>query len=99
MKNFLHATLVAGMLAAAVIGVTGVAAAESASSTTVGTTISRLASKGYRVLVFRVGSAPIDQCSVSRVRPGSTLTRTVPGTGSDHATSVVSKSVYLDLVC
>ncbi len=98
MKYFVQTTLVAGMLAAAALGLAGPAAAESAGSTAVGATISKLASNGYRVLVNRVGDAPLAQCTVSQVRPGATYTRRTPGL-RDELVTTVTKSVYLDVVC
>jgi hypothetical protein len=99
MKNLCLTTLVAGVLASAALGLAGPAAAESRGSTSVGSTISKLAANGYRVTVSRVGSAPIDQCTVSQVRPGSTFSRTVPGLGDEGVSMVTSKTVYLDVVC
>jgi hypothetical protein len=114
MKNSLYTTLVAGTLAAATLGPAGdatavpadsspgTASAAPASPASVGSTISKLASKGYRVIVNRVGTASPDQCTVSQVRPGHTYTRRdhgVPGAGDDIVTTVISRTVYVDTTC
>jgi hypothetical protein len=114
MKNFLYTTVVAGSLAAATLGLAGGATAVPVDSppgaasgaptspTSVGTTISKLAAKGYRVIVDRVGSLPTPHCTVSQVRPGQTYSRRdsgAPGAGDDIVTTVISRTVYVDLTC
>lgn len=64
--------------------------------------MSQLRSQGYQVIVNRVGTAPLDQCTVSAVRPGQTFSRTdsgAPGAGADIVTTVTSKTVYVDVAC
>jgi hypothetical protein len=55
------------------------------------------------VIVNKVGSAPLDQCLVSAVRPGQTYSRTdsgVPGAGGDDLVSTVTdRTVYVDVRC
>src|SRR5262245_11710148 len=110
MKYSVYTSLVAGALAVAMLGLVadaaaapadssrGAASAAPASPTSVGTTISKLASRGYRVIVNRVGTA--DQCIVSQVRPGQTYSRRDHGTpGEDLVTTVTSRTVYVDLTC
>jgi hypothetical protein len=99
MKTLLNTALVVGALGVAVVGVAGPAIAESPGSTAVGTTIGKLAAKGYRVIVHRVGDAPTDQCSVGQVRPGQTFTSVAPGAGNDNVAMVTSRTVYVDVVC
>jgi hypothetical protein len=114
MKNLVHTTLVAGALAAATLGLAGGATAVPADSspgaapgapaspTSVGTTINKLAAKGYRVIVHRVGAAPPDQCTVNQIRPGQTYFRKdhgAPGAGDDIVTTVISRTVYVDVTC
>jgi hypothetical protein len=50
----------------------------------------------------KTGNAPLQTCTISAVRPGPTITRMdsgVPGAGTDHTTTVVSRTVYVDLTC
>lgn len=64
--------------------------------------ISRLQSDGFQVVLNRIGTAPLSQCTVGAVRPGQTFTRTdsgTPGAGDDIVTTVINKSVYVDLNC
>jgi hypothetical protein len=48
----------------------------------VNATVSQLQAQGFQVIVSRVDTATVNQCTVSAVRPGQTFTRTdsgVPG--------------------
>jgi hypothetical protein len=70
------ATIATAGLAAATIAL---ARAVSAAPTDVGTAqeaVNSLQAQGFRVIVHKVGSALLDQCSISAVRPGQTCTRT-----------------------
>jgi len=55
------------------------------------------------VIINKVGSAPLAQCSVSAVRPGQTYSRTdsgVPGAGGDDlVTTVTDPTVCVDVRC
>jgi hypothetical protein len=68
-------------------------------------TVESLQAEGFRVIVNKTGSAPLEQCTVSGVRPGQTYTRMeseVPGPsdrGVGIVTTVTGKTVYLDVSC
>lgn len=94
---------------AAAIGLCGAAlapaafaAADEESATEV---ISRLQQQGYTVNIDKVGTAPIDQCTVTSVRNPQTITQLVPfagpGLGGDRILypQVTSQSVSVSLVC
>jgi hypothetical protein len=102
MKSFIVVTATAGAFAVAAVGLatTGFAAPSGASS--VDATVNQLRSQGYRVIMNRLGTTSLDQCTVSAVRPGQTYSRTdsgVPGGGSDPATTITDKTVYVDVAC
>ena len=102
MKNFLLTSLAAGALAAAALGLTATANAAPAGPSAVDATIGQLRKEGFKVIVNRVGTASVEQCTVSTVRPGQTFSRTdsgVPGAGDDLVATVTSKTVYVDLSC
>jgi hypothetical protein len=102
MKSLVITTLAAGALSAAALGLAGAANAAPSGPSTVQATVSQLQSQGYQVIVNRVGTAPLDQCTISGVRPGQTYSRTdsgVPGAGSAIVTTVTNKSVYVDVTC
>jgi hypothetical protein len=67
---------------------------------TVDKTVSTLKAAGYDVILNRIGAAPLSQCTVSAVRPGQEVTRTDSGNPGDVlATTVIAKTVYVDVAC
>jgi hypothetical protein len=89
-------------LASAALGLAGTAAAAPSGPAPVDTTISQLQSHGFQVIVSRVDSAALGQCTLSAIRPGQTFSRTdsgVPGADDDLVTTVTNKTVYVDVTC
>ena len=100
MKNFLLTSL--ATVAVATLGVTSTANAAPAGPSSVDTTISQLQLGGYDVIVNRLGDLQREQCTVAAVRPGQTYSRTdsgAPGAADDLVTTVMGKTVYVDLSC
>ena len=102
MKNILLTSLAASALASAALGLAGTATAAPSGPSPVDATIRQLQAEGFNVLVSRVDSAAVDQCTLNAVRPGQTFSRTdsgVPGADDDLVTTVTNKTVYVDLTC
>ena len=102
MKKILFTSLAAGALASAALGLAGTASAAPSGPSSVDDTISQLQAQGFQVIVSRVDTATVNQCTVSAVRPGQTFTRTdsgVPGARGDLVTSVTNRTVYVDVTC
>ena len=102
MMNFGLTTLAAGTLASAALGLSSTANAAPSALSTAESTVSQLKSQGYHVVVNRVGTAPLDQCTIRAVRSGQTYSRTdsgVPGSHNDVITTVTNKTVYVDVAC
>ena len=98
MKKFGFATVVASGLAAAFLGFAAPAVAAPSGPGSAQDTISQLESQGYKVIVNRVGSTPLDQATVVAVRHGQTYSRTDSGNpGDDLLTTVTDKTVYVDV--
>jgi len=100
MNKFGFATAVVGGLAAAIIGLAAPASAAPTGPGNAQQTINELQAQGYKVIVNRIGTAPLDQAAVVAVRPGQTYSRTdtgVPGAGNDIVTTVTDKTVYVDV--
>lgn len=95
MKIIGISTVIAGGLAAAVIGLAAPAGAAPAGPGSAEQTISQLQAQGYTVIVNHVGSTPLDQASVVAVRPGATFNR-VDTTGDD-VIPVSDRTVYVDV--
>ena len=104
MKKILLSTLAAGALTAAALGLTTTASAAPAGPSDVDTTINQLRAQGFDVIVNRTGTAALEQCTVSAVRPGQTFSRSdtgsgQPGSAFDIVTTVTGKTVYVDIAC
>ncbi|MGX9792461.1 hypothetical protein [Mycobacterium sp. MMS18-G62] len=98
MKKFGFATILAGGLTAAVVGLAAPASAAPTGPGNAQDTISKLQADGYNVIVNHIGSTPLDQATVVAVRPGQTYSRTDSGTpGDSFGTTVTDKTVFVDV--
>lgn len=98
MNKFGITTVVASALAAAVVGLAAPAQAAPSGPGNAQQTISELQSRGYTVIVNRIGDAPLDKATVVAIRPGQTYTRTDSvGVGDDLTTRVINKTIYVDV--
>ncbi|MDT5324748.1 MAG: hypothetical protein QOF25_1900 [Mycobacterium sp.] len=103
MKKLLT-SLAAGALTAAALGLTAPANAAPAGPSSVDATIDQLRAQGLEVIVNRTGTAALEQCTISAVRPGQTFSRSdsgsgQPGSSDDLVTTMISKTVYVALSC
>jgi hypothetical protein len=65
-------------------------------------TVDELEAEGFKVILNKVGSAGLGDCSVTAVRPGQTFVRTdsgVAGAMGDYIVTTLSKTVYVDVMC
>ncbi|WP_029112517.1 hypothetical protein [Mycobacterium sp. URHB0044] len=102
MKSLAMAAAAVGVFASAAIGLAGSAVAAPAGPSSVDQTVDKLQADGFHVIVNKVGTAPLDQCVVSGLRPGQTFSRMdsgVPGAMDDIVTTVTSMTVYVDATC
>ena len=102
MKNILLSAVAAGALAAGALAVTATANAAPIGPPSVDATVDQLAAQGFDVIVERIGTGPSGQCTLGAVRPGQRFSRTDsggPGAGDDRVTTVISNTVYVDIVC
>ena len=97
MKKFGLATVLAGGLAAAVIGLASPAEAAPSGPGNAQDTISQLQQQGYNVIVNRIGDTPLDQATVVAVRPGQTHETNDSRGGGSIKTTVTSQTVYVDV--
>jgi hypothetical protein len=96
-------------LAAAIAGVCGAIAAPGgfAAAETAQDVINDLQAKGYTVNIDKIGTAPIDQCTVTSVRNPQSVTQLVPyvgpGLGGNDrrllVPQVTSQTISVSLVC
>ncbi len=102
MKFVMMPGIAAGAIAIAALGLAGAANAAPSGSTTASQTVNNLEAQGFRVIVNKIGTAPLEQCVVSSVRPGQTYSRMdsgAPGAMGDIVTTVTARTVYVDLAC
>jgi hypothetical protein len=97
MKKFGYATVLAGGLTAAVLGLASPAVAAPSGPGNAQDTITSLQQQGYNVIVNRVGGTPLDQATVVAVRPGQTHETTDSRGGGSIKTTVTSQTVYVDV--
>jgi hypothetical protein len=101
-KSFSTVAISALALGSAAFVLAGVANAAPAGPGSVDQTVSQLQTDGYQVFVNKVGTAPLSNCTTSAVRPGQTYSRTdsgAPGAQDDIVTTVIDKTVYVDVAC
>ena len=102
MKSFTLPVIAAGALATAALGLAGAAGAAPSGVVDAAQTVGQLQASGFDVIVNKLGTAPLDQCVVSAVRPGQTFSRMdsgAPGAMDDIVTTVTARTVYVDVAC
>jgi hypothetical protein len=102
MKSFTLPAIAAGAIATAALGLAGAAGAAPSGSVDASQTVNQLQARGFDVIVNKLGTAPLDQCVVSAVRPGQTFSRMdsgVPGAMDDIVATVTAMTVYVDVAC
>jgi hypothetical protein len=103
MRSITLPVIAAGAIAAAAaVGLAGAAEAAPSGPVTATETVGNLQAQGFQVILNKIGTAPLDQCVVSAVRPGQTFSRMdsgVPGAMDDIVTTVTSRTVYVDVSC
>jgi hypothetical protein len=61
-------------------------------------TVNELENNGYQVVVNKLGSGPLDHCTVDSVRPGEMITHAAAA-GRDLVGQIVYQTVYLTAKC
>jgi hypothetical protein len=99
MKKLTFATLAATGLAAATLGLAAPVMAAPSGAGSAQDTVNSLQSSGYKVILSRVGAAPLDQCTVTSVRPGQPITEPRTSSGNNLVQQVLFTTVYVDAKC
>jgi hypothetical protein len=63
------------------------------------TVVSNLQSNGYKVILNRIGAAPLDQCVVTSVTPGQQITTPVTAGAASVTNQVLFTTVYVTADC
>jgi hypothetical protein len=98
MNRFTFATLAGGAFIALTLGLPAGAQAAPSGIGSAQDTVNELESNGYKVVLKKVGSAPLDLCTVDSVQPGETVTHAVKA-GNEVVSRVVYQTVYLTAKC
>jgi hypothetical protein len=61
-------------------------------------TLNELEDNGFKVVLNKMGTGPLDHCTVDSVRPGGTVTRPVQN-GGELVNQTVYQTVYLTAKC
>lgn len=61
-------------------------------------TVNALEDNGYKVVVNKLGEAPLDHCTVDSVRPGEMVTHAAAA-GGEFVSRIVHQTVYLTAKC
>jgi hypothetical protein len=99
MKKFTFAAVAASGLAAATLGLAAPAMAAPSGAGSAQDTINTLQAHGYRVILNKVGSAPLDQCTVASVRPGRQITEPRTLSSGNLEEHVLYTTVYVEANC
>jgi hypothetical protein len=92
----------AGAMLVAGLAHAGIANAAPSGPGSAAQTVSTLQAKGFHVILNKTGTAPLDSCVATAVRPGTTFAREdsgAPGAGGSIVETVTSKTVYVDVDC
>jgi hypothetical protein len=97
-KSCTLGALALGVMASAAL-FTGGTAAAAPTEKSVDQTVKSLQTSGYHVIVNRTGAAPLSSCTVVGVRPGQTHSTDDSRGGGSINTTVISRTVYVDVAC
>jgi hypothetical protein len=101
MTRSTFAALATAAMAAAALGLAPPATAVPSGPGSPQDTVDTLQSQGYKVILNKVGSAPLQQCAVTAVRPGTDITHRVSDSGRQEGSvaEVLYTTVYVDVKC
>jgi hypothetical protein len=96
-----RSVVVASIAAALGLGLSAPALAAPSGQASAQATISDLEAHGFRVILNKVGNAPMDQCTVTAVRPGADVKHSWVQRGpTGNVNNLVRyTTAYVDLMC
>ena len=97
MNKFTFATVAATALSAVIAGLAAPAAAAPSGTGSAQDIINSLEASGYKVILNKLGDAPLDQATAVAVRPGREVTHRVTESGGDSIEQVLYTTVYVDV--
>ncbi len=98
MNRFTLATIAGGAFIALALGFPAGAQAAPSGIGSAQDTVDELEHNGFKVVLNKLGTAPLDHCTVDSVLPGETVTHAVKS-GTEVVSRVVYQTVYLTAKC
>ena len=98
MNRLTLATIAGGTFVALALGPPASAVAAPSGIGSAQDTVHELENSGFKVVLNKMGAAPLDHCTVDSVRPGETVTRSVQS-GNELVNQIVYQTVYLTAKC
>jgi hypothetical protein len=99
MRKFAISTLVVCGLAAATLALAAPVLAAPTGAGSAADTVNELQANGYKVILNKVGSAPLSQCTVTSIRPGQQITEPVTSGGGNLTDKVLFTTVFVTTSC
>ncbi|MGV0646094.1 hypothetical protein ABQE44_22120 [Mycolicibacterium sp. XJ2546] len=99
MQFLIASTMTAVALSTAILGMAGTAHGAPTGPDSAADTIRKLESEGRRVIVNRVGAAPLSQCAVTSVTAGQDVTDRDPVGDSGSVERIRYRTVYVTVSC
>jgi hypothetical protein len=97
-NDLTFATVAAGAVIALAVGFPASAHAAPSGIGSAQDTVNELEDNGFKVVLNKMGTGPLDHCTVDSVRPGETVIRPVRN-GTDLVNQIVYQTVYLTAKC
>lgn len=98
MNRFTLGTIAGGAFIALAMGFPASAQAAPSGIGSAQDAVDELEHSGFKVVLNKVGTAPLENCTVDSVRPGETVTHAVKS-GTEVVSRVVYQTVYLTAKC
>jgi hypothetical protein len=101
MKMSALAAVALSGLAAAALGLASPGVAMPSNDGSAQDTVNRLETQGFKVIVNKVGTGPLGECTATAVRPGQDITQTATSriSGRDPVEILLYTTVYVDVQC
>jgi hypothetical protein len=97
-NSLTFAAIAGAAFAALALGLSGSAQAAPSGIGSAQDTVDELEDNGFKVVLNKMGTGPLDHCTVDSVRPGETVTRPVQS-GGELVNQIVYQTVYLTAKC
>jgi hypothetical protein len=99
MRKFAIGAVVVCGVAAATLALAAPVLAAPTGAASAADTVNELQANGYKVILNKVGGAPLSQCTVTSIRPGQQITEPVTAGGGNLTDKVLFTTVFVTTNC